>query len=53
MRSWAVTSGIAALVIFVVTSVGANGAQATISGSGMCWVPDWEFPIPCADMDED
>lgn len=44
---------ITALVVVAMTSAGGSDAQATISGSGMCWVPDWEFPIPCDDIDED
>lgn len=53
MWKWVVRSGIAALVILVMASVAGPSANATVSGSGMCWVPDWEFPVPCADDEDD
>ena len=53
MTKWAVRLGIASLAIIVVASVFSSSARATLGGSGMCWVPDWEFPIPCGDIDED
>lgn len=53
MWKWAVKSGIAALVILVMAGAAGHPALATVSGSGMCWVPDWEFPIPCDDDDDD
>lgn len=53
MRRWAIRLGIAAQVVIAMASASIPEAQATVSGSGMCWVPDWEFPIPCADIDED
>lgn len=52
MWTWAFRITVAALVVVAMTSVSPD-AHATISGSGMCWVPDWEFPIPCDDLDED
>lgn len=53
MWRWAVITVCAALAVVATASFGGSDARATISGSGMCWVPDWEFPIPCDDIDED
>ncbi len=53
MRKWMVKARVALLIMGAAVCVGMPIAKATISGSGMCWVPDWEFPIPCADVDDD
>lgn len=53
MWKWPAMFGMAALVVVTMTSVGGSDAHATVTGGGMCWVPDWEFPIPCDDIDED
>ena len=53
MTSATARTFIAAMLAIVVLEIGlAANSFATIQG-GMCWEPDVEFPVPCADAGED